>query len=969
MMTAFRKTSLSKCFGLALFFLFGALPCIAQPYWPHDRSDLPVDEQVVWGSLDNGLRYAILPHNEPPGRVSMRLYVEAGSLHETDSQRGLAHFLEHMAFNGTKHFEPEEMVQYFQRLGMAFGADTNAHTSFGETVYKLELPESNDALLDDSFLVLRDYADGMLLKPEEIEKERGIILAEKRSRDSVGYRTMEAYYDFLFPQALLSKRLPIGIEEVIANAPRQEFTQFYQTWYRPDNMVLVVVGDVEVPSIREKIEATFGSMEKPETPVPAVEMGSIMTQPVRTRVHQETEAEAADVSIMSLAPYAEAHDSQARRAKEIRQAAAEYIVNRRLERRAKEEGAPFSRGSTYTYNYMEFFTLAGVDVVSRPEDWQAALAEAEHLLRQALQYGFTEAEAQEAKAEILNTYEQAVSTAPSRKSRELSTGIVRSLRSRRVWTTPEADLELARRVLDKTDASALHATFRESWDRNNRELFVSGNLPENVSEDKLLAAYQDAKSVAVEPPKAEETPAFAYQDFGQPGAIVTENTVEAIDVQQAVFTNKVALNFKQTDFEAGKIRVGVRFGRGMLELPEGKPELMLLANQVFTAGGLQAHSQDELQRIFAGKTVGVGFSVSEDAFTLNGLTNADDLNAQLQLMAAYLVAPGFREEALRQARKTLPEVFIQAQTTVEGVLANEVSRFLHGGDPRFGLPTQEAAQNVSMEQLQGWMQRALETGALEVSIVGDVDYETARQAVAQTFGALPERRKAVLPLEESRVVRFPRNHAGKTSTFTVDTRLDRAAVAVYWPTVSTQNIHTARRLGLLSDVFSDRLRVRLREELGEAYSPYSYNRPSDVWKDYGYFTAFSIAQPASAETVEQALLATGADLAQGTVTSDELERAKKPILNMLEEYQRNNAYWLGRVLMGSTVRPEQLQWAETIQPDYAAITTEELNQVAQKYLQPKDAVRVQVVPNPPEDEKISGQDSLTPEANLAKNAH
>ena len=193
----------------------------------HEVTDLPPDPNAVWGQLDNGMKYAILPHDEPPGRISLRLLVDAGSLNESEAQRGLAHFLEHMAFNGTTHFAPDEMVEYFQRIGMAFGADTNAHTGFDETVYKIELPENSATYLKEGLKVLRDYADGMLLLDEEIEKERGVILAEKRSRDSVGFRTFEAYWDFIFPQSIISKRLPIGLEDVISTAPRAEFLDFF----------------------------------------------------------------------------------------------------------------------------------------------------------------------------------------------------------------------------------------------------------------------------------------------------------------------------------------------------------------------------------------------------------------------------------------------------------------------------------------------------------------------------------------------------------------------------------------------------------------------------------------------------------------------------------------------------------------------------------------------------------------------
>ena len=191
--------------------------------WAHDSSDLKPDPSVTFGALDNGLRYAIMPNNEPPNRISMRLFVDAGSLMENEEQQGLAHFIEHMAFNGTKNFPAGEMVEYFQRLGMSFGGDTNAHTSFKETVYKLELPKPELDMVDQGMLLFRDYADGMLMSQEEIEKERGVILSELITRDSAEWRTQKEAYKFALPDSLISKRFPIGTKEVIKGAGRTQF--------------------------------------------------------------------------------------------------------------------------------------------------------------------------------------------------------------------------------------------------------------------------------------------------------------------------------------------------------------------------------------------------------------------------------------------------------------------------------------------------------------------------------------------------------------------------------------------------------------------------------------------------------------------------------------------------------------------------------------------------------------------------
>ncbi|MEZ0277280.1 MAG: M16 family metallopeptidase, partial [Roseimicrobium sp.] len=218
--------------------------------WPHEVSDLKPDGKAVFGRLENGLRYIIYPNKFPvAGRASVRLFMDAGSLMEEDDQQGMAHFLEHMAFNGSKRFAAGTMVERFQRLGMGFGADTNAHTSFKETVYKLELPRVDEKMFTEAFELFRDDLDGMLMGQEEIDKERGVILSEKLARDSVDTRTMEAGYKFALPESLIPFRMPIGVDETLKKMGRPRFVDFYEKWYTPKRAVVVVAGDVDIPMV------------------------------------------------------------------------------------------------------------------------------------------------------------------------------------------------------------------------------------------------------------------------------------------------------------------------------------------------------------------------------------------------------------------------------------------------------------------------------------------------------------------------------------------------------------------------------------------------------------------------------------------------------------------------------------------------------------------------------------------------
>ena len=315
--------------------------------WPHATSDIAPDAGATFGELENGLRYIIYPNSEPPKRVSLRLHIAAGSLMEADDQRGLAHFLEHMVFNGTKNYSAADLIPRMQRLGIAFGAHANAYTSFDETVYMLDLPDLSEDTLKLAFTVMRDFGDGALLATEEIQKERNVILSEKVSRDSVNYRLMEQQFTALLPDSLLMKRFPIGTEEVIKSAPRDRFVDLYTRFYTPERMTFVVVGDIDPATVRARIESTFASMSNPKEPGADPALGQIrQPEGLETAVFHDKEVSSTDVSLMLVRPYVMKPDTTATRAENMPLDIAHSILDRRFERISKEKDSPVASGSS-----------------------------------------------------------------------------------------------------------------------------------------------------------------------------------------------------------------------------------------------------------------------------------------------------------------------------------------------------------------------------------------------------------------------------------------------------------------------------------------------------------------------------------------------------------------------------------------------------------------------------------------------
>ena len=478
-----------------------AAPPVAAKPWPQEASDIKPDEGATFGKLPNGFRYIVYPNVEPPKRVSMRLHVAAGSLMEADDQQGLAHFLEHMVFNGSKNFTSAELIPKMQRLGIAFGAHANAYTSFDETVYMLDLPDLSKDTLDLGFTVMRDFGDGAKLEADEIDKERGVILSEKMSRDSVDYRLMEQQYQKFLPGSLVAKRFPIGTEDVIKSAARERFTDFYTRYYTPERMTFVVVGDIDPAEIAKRVEAVFGDMKNPAEAGKNPDMGPIKSpEGIETSVFADKEVESTELSLTLIRPYVRKPDTFANRTERISLDLAYSIITRRFEKLAEGSNSPITLGSAGTTDLLNYLELSSIKVTAARNRWQEAVPVLEHEFRRALEHGFTEAELSEAKASLINAYEQAVKDNLMRKSEELASSLAHMINDDKVFSTPETDLEIARKALGSLGLDGIHQRFKKFWYAPGYHLsLITREKPEGA-EGTLAVLYQEAIGQPVEAP-------------------------------------------------------------------------------------------------------------------------------------------------------------------------------------------------------------------------------------------------------------------------------------------------------------------------------------------------------------------------------------------------------------------------------------------------------------------------------------
>lgn len=906
-------------------------PPKALPF-PQEQSDLKQDPAAHYGKLPNGLRYVVMPNHEPKGRASLRLLVLAGSLHESDDQRGLAHFLEHMAFNGSTHYAPGTLVEFFQRMGMSFGGDTNANTGFERTVYLLELPRADDATLTEGLRVFSDYAGGLLLSKDEIDRERGVIMSEKRASDSVGFRTFVAQFEAMLGNSLLSKRIPIGAPEVITQAERDRFTDFWNTWYRPEKMAIVIAGDfIDTAAVEKMVTSAFSRLASRAPARPDPSLGKLdKFEGVRPFFHAEPEAPSTSISFTSFTPYARERDTAARQIKRLPRALALAIINRRFSILAKKEDAPFISAGASVEEQFDFLRDASVEVTCKPEQWMEALAVGEQELRRALEHGFTPAELKEAAANITNQLEQAAKSANTRHSNAIADSIVQHLISGEVVTTPAADLALLKPALDKITPADCLAALRSDFGAKGRFVSVTGNvtIPGDATA-AIAAAYESAHAVAVTAPDASEKDAWSYTDFGPPGEIAHREHIDDLGIDLITFKNGVRLNLKKTDFEANRISISARVGNGGITEPRDQRGLAGLAAGTFIAGGLGKHSSDDLRTLLAGRNIGWQFGPEADALRFNGSTTRDDLLLELQLLAAQLTDPGYRPEALRIARKGLEQMYLSFEHTPNGPLSTKVANLLASGDPRFGMPPKEVMMARNLDEVKAWLTPQLKNGALEMGIVGDFDVDAAIAAAAQTVGALPERQEKPT-LVELKQLKFPEPPFSKD--YVIESEIPKGSLQLYWPSDDGIEARRNRRLNLLSLVLNDRLRAKVREEVGATYSPHAGSNASDTFPHYGYFLASIDVDPPNAAKMSDVVVDLADDLAEHGVTDDELNRARLPLLTLLKESVRENSYWLTAVAARAQEKPEVLEWARTRLGDIESITTSELSDLAKKYL-------------------------------------
>ncbi len=915
-------------------------PAAPAPLWPFETSDLPVDQGYTFGRLDNGLRYIIRRNATPVDTALVRMRIHSGALEETEAERGLSHYLEHMAFNGSIGIPEGEVIKLLEREGLAFGADTNASTGYEHITYMLNLPRNDEALLGTALMLMRETASELTISDEAVARERGVILAEKRDRAGFALRNYEDNVAFLAPQARYGQRLPIGTAHVLERATAAQIRALYARTYTPANTVLVVVGDYPVEIVEAAIRARFADWAPGPAPVrPAAgPIDSGITD--RTDIHLDP-ALPESVTITRLAPWRDEPDTIAARRAEALRSIGYAIVNRRLARLARGGDAPF-RGASYgTGDIFEDARITSLTVSTADGEWKKGMTAAVREVNQALTHGFTRAELDEQLANIRTGLENAVKAADTRSHAVFVGAALALVSDERVPTTPEWALaafeELAPALSPEAVWQALHedaAPLAEPLIR-----FVGRTAPAG-GEAALRAAFAEGLALPIAAPADNGPLTFAYSDFGPAGTVVSDVTEDRLGLRQLRFANGVRLTLGKTDVRRDRIAFALAVDGGDLMNTREAPLATYLTGSL-AAGGLGRHSQDELASVLAGRSVSFELASSTDAFTASATTTPRDLPLQLQVLAATLTDSGYRPEGVERFRKNIDNFFDTLDATPSRALAAASGAILSDGDPRFSLQPREAFAALDFAQLRTVIGGRLAAGAIELALVGDLDEEAAIAAVAATLGALPQREADFNPQTENRTRSF--TAARGEHRITHKGEPDQALLQWVWPTTDDSDVAEDLRLALLARIVRLELTDRLREKLGQAYSPSAGSNTSHFYPGYG---TFAVSASVAADKVDAARAAVDgliADLRAAPLDADIIERARKPWLEEYNNYLKDLGGWLSLAARAQS-EPERLGRFNAEPEVIRAITTEDIHRAALRYLAPGDAVTFLVVP-------------------------
>jgi zinc protease len=919
--------------------------------WLYRNSDVPPDPDWHFGELSNGLRYAVRKNGVPPGQVSIRIRVDAGSLYETDQERGYAHLLEHMLFRQSKYIPEGTAIAAFQRLGATFGSDTNAVTSATQTVFKLDLPNATPQSLDETFKLMSGMVTAPALSASNLKSDLPIVLAEMRERGGAAKRVQDAMQQVLYAGQRLSEREPIGTVASLTAATPQSVRAFYSRWYRPDTVTVIVAGDADPATLASYVKKWFGGWHVAGKPVPAPSFGDPVAprdadpaNPVgETRVLVEPDLPPS-LMYAILRPWRQVNDTIVYNQGLMTDSIAQAIINRRLESKARAGGS-FLSASVNQDDVSRSADATFVSVTPLGDDWRAALTDVRAVIADALTRPPTQEEIDREVAELDVAFQVPVEQQRILPGSKLADDLVNALdiretvaapndvlqifRKTKPLFTPEAVLEHTRQLFSGTVTRALFTT-QKAGQASDTELRQALLTPVKPDDSMRMAAN-------AQPISFDKLPAI-----GKPAAPQDDVPTGLLEIEELTFANGVKVLLWPVQEEPGRVMVKVRFGGGYRSIDPKDAPYITLGTYALVGSGVATLGQEDLDRIATGRKLGFDFDVQDASFQFSAETRPSDLADQLYLFAAKLDLPKWDKSPFLRAKAAAKIQYDTFATSPQGVLNRDLQFYQRGKDPRFATPTPEELDATTAEGFKRVWSKALDQGPVEVQIFGDFDKAAAIAALEKTFGALKPRPPAASTADMARVdVPHPSDtpivlhHHGDP---------DQAAAVISWPTGGgSMGIRESRQLEILTQLFTNRLLNAVREKLGVSYAPYVYSSwPVDLQAG-GSITAMAQLDPKSVSVFFQTADDIAQDLIDHPPTKDELALVTEPLRQQVTRAASSTAFFMSQ-LEGATEEPSRFGTVRTVLYDYTQTTPEKMQELAARYLGRSNSWRLEVMP-------------------------
>ena len=904
-----------------------APPAPTTSFAPSDP--LPFDAAVITGTLPNGLQYYVRRNTRPEKRVLLQLAVKAGSVDEADDQQGLAHFLEHMAFNGTKRFKPGELIAALESTGARMGPHVNAYTSFDETVYMFQLPTDKPGVVERGLQGLADFAGGMTLDPAEIDKERGVVIEEWRGGLGAGSRLRDQQIPVLYHRSKYAERLPIGKPEVLKTFAPERLRAFYTTWYRPDRMAVIAVGDIDPKAMEGQIRQEFGALARPAAPAPDRTYEVPLQDELLVKVATDPEAQQSSVSIVRKRRRGEDGRVADYRRDRV-QGLAFQMINERFDELARKPDAQFLGAGAYESGLSPTTSTVSLGATVQEgkllQGLSALVIEANRVVR----HGFGAAEFDRARKWTLASYERAYSERDKTESGSYVDEYVDHFLTGEPSPGIEYEYKLVQTLLPAITLDDVTAAARRMFDDSHRVILAVSPQKDGLAvpaEADLRAAAEKAETVAVTAWNDAAAAAELMASAPTPGVVAARTEMPDLGVTVVRFSNGVEAWLKSTDFKNDQVVFSfVSSGGTSLAAPATYPEASLAPAQVELSGA-GGHKAVDLQKILAGKIASASPFTSLSSHGISGSSTPANLETALQLLHLQFTAPGNDPEALALITKQLEAAYLNRERNPGLLFGEKLSQVNTSGHYTATPLTLERISKLDRDtMLRFYRERFANAADFTFFMVGAFKMDEALPLVAKYVASLPAKEAPPQRFHDVEM-RFPQEIVRATVE---KGREPRSQTVLSFAADPPLEENEQTRVEAATEVLEIALRDILREELGETYSVSVGLQQPLPQRGAGRISISFGGAPDKADSMVQRVLQEVQRLQKEGPSADLVNRAKEAAHREHETARRQNGYWLGR-LQSAKLLQRDPKLILSREARINAVTPENVHEMFKKY--------------------------------------